>query len=66
MMFINKFIDKVSLIEARQGKDVVIPIIEARGLRDELSKLLNDLYEKQKKHVVEEPVLKVEIKGMKF
>jgi hypothetical protein len=65
-MFINKFIDKVSLIEARQGKDVVIPIIEARGLRDELSKLLNDLYEKQKKHVVEEPVLKVEIKGMKF
>ena len=65
-MFINKFIDKVSLIEARQGKDVVIPILEARGLRDELSKLLSDMYEKQKNTVIEEPVFKVEVKGGKF
>jgi len=40
MIHIKRFIDKISLMEGRQGKDVVIPIAEARGLRDELVKLL--------------------------
>ena len=42
MMHIKRFVDKVSLLETKQGKDVVIPIGEARGLRDELTKLLAD------------------------
>jgi hypothetical protein len=40
MLHIKRFIDKVSIMESRQGKDVVIPISEARILRDELSKLI--------------------------
>ena len=39
-MHIKRFIDRVSNIESRQGKDVVIPLSDARGLRDELAKLL--------------------------
>jgi hypothetical protein len=42
MLQIKRFIDKVSVMESRQGKDVVIPISEARILRDELSKLIID------------------------
>ena len=45
MIHIKRFIDKVSIMEAKQGKDVVIPISEARGLRDEVSKLITDNYE---------------------
>ena len=44
-MHIKRFIDRVSNIESRQGKDVVIPLSDARGLRDELAKLLIDHYE---------------------
>lgn len=44
---IKRFIDRVSLIESRHGKDVVIPIMEARGLRDELTKILIDLTHKK-------------------
>jgi len=34
MIQIKRFVDKVSLVESKQGKDVVLPISEARGLRD--------------------------------
>ena len=44
MIHIKRFIDKVSYIENKQGKDVVIPVAEARGLRDEIAKLLVDRY----------------------
>ena len=46
MMHIKKFIDKISAMESKQNKDVVIPMQEARGLRDEVTKLLADLYER--------------------
>ena len=45
MIHIKKFIDKVSLIESKQGKDVVMPISDARGLRDELAKILVDNFQ---------------------
>jgi len=55
------------MIESRQGKDFVMPIIEARGLRDELAKLLADQYQvNSDKKPDEEPVIKVEIKGGSF
>jgi hypothetical protein len=38
MIHIKRFIDKVSMTESKHGKDFVMPIIEARGLRDELAK----------------------------
>ena len=46
MIHIKKFIDKISAMESKQNKDVVIPMQEARGLRDEVAKLLADLYER--------------------
>lgn len=66
MIHIKRFIDKVSIMETKQGKDVVIPIGEARGLRDELSKLLVDNYELLQTKVSVEPVFQVEINGGRF
>ena len=66
MLHIKRFIDKVSIMESRQGKDVVIPISEARILRDELSKLIIDNYELLQNKVVTEPVLQVELNGGRF
>ena len=42
MMYIKKFIDRVSLLDRTPGKDLVIPGAEARMLRDEVAKLLSD------------------------
>jgi len=66
MIHIKRFVDKVSYMEARQGKDVVIPLSEARGLRDELSKLLADNYEFLQNKSTVEPIYQVEINGGKF
>ena len=67
MIHIKRFIDRVSHIEGRQGKDVVIPLTEARGLRDELSKMLADNCEllSETKATVQETI-QVEIVGGKF
>ena len=66
MIHIKRFIDREADIETRQGKDVVIPLSEARGLRDELAKLLVDHYEvtEGKKNTSE--VIQVELVGGKF
>lgn len=67
MSNIKRFIEKVSYTEGRQGKDVVIPISEARILRDELAKLLADLHEKSKQeNRTSDQVIQVEITGGKF
>jgi len=65
-MHIKRFIDRVSNIESRQGKDVVIPLSDARGLRDELAKLLVDHYEisDAKKNTSE--IIQLELVGGKF
>ena len=66
MIQIKRFIEKVSLTESKHSKDVVIPINEARILRDELASILVDFYNKnnEKKESTEE--IKIEIKGGKF
>ena len=66
MIHIKRFIDRVASIESRQSKDVVIPLSDARGLRDELAKLLIDHYEvtEGKKNTSE--VIQVELVGGKF
>lgn len=67
MSNIKRFIEKVSYTEGRQGKDVVIPISEARILRDELANLLADLHEKSKQdNRASDQVIQVEITGGKF
>lgn len=67
MIQIRRFIDKVSSSEGKQGKNVILTIEEARVLRDELAKLLVDLYEEtstEKK--VPEVSIQVEMSGGKF
>ncbi len=44
MIQIKRFIDRVATIESRQGRDVIIPLSDARILRDELAKLLIDIH----------------------
>jgi acid phosphatase class B len=66
MINVKRFIDKVSAMESRQGKDVVIPIGEARGLRDEVSKLITDNYELLQNKASVEPAFQVEINGGRF
>ena len=66
MIQIKRFIDRVASIESRQGKDVVIPLSDARGLRDELAKLLVDHYEVSEGKKNSSEVIQVEIVGGKF
>jgi len=68
MINIKKFIDKVAYLESRNNKDVLIPLQDARGLRDEISKLLLDLTSLQnlQKNTVKEDATKIEIKGGTF
>jgi hypothetical protein len=66
MIYIKRFIDKVSLLESKQNKDFIMPIIEARGLRDELAKMLVDYYENNDKKPVDEPVIQIELKAGSF
>lgn len=42
MSSIKKFIDKIALLEARQAREIVMPINDAKELRDEIAKLLLD------------------------
>lgn len=66
MIQIKRFIDKVTATEGRQGKDVVIPIGDARGLRDELAKILIDIKELSENKQPTPEVIEVQITGGKF
>jgi hypothetical protein len=66
MMHIKKFLDKVSHLDSKRAKDLVMPMQDARGLRDDIAKLLTDLHEINAKNNVKEEVIKVEITGGKF
>jgi len=64
MINIKKFIDRVASVDSRQGKDVVIPLTEARGLRDELAKLLVDMQTDTKNKP--EEVIQIQVNGGSF
>lgn len=68
MLHIKQFIDKVAVAESKQTKDLVLPMTNARGLRDELSKLLSDLYEMSEGQAKskDSEILQLEIKGGSF
>lgn len=67
MVNIKRFLDKVSTIEGRKASSVVLPIEEARGLRDEIAKLLSDLHVlNTSKPSTKDDIIKVEITGGKF
>lgn len=64
MLHIKRFIDKVSHIEGTKTKDVVLPIAEAKGLRDDIAKLLLQLNEANGNS--KDEVIKVQITGGSF
>ena len=68
MIIIKRFIEKVSAQESRQGSNVVIPIDEARLLRDAIAKLIVDNYEllNNKQESIDDKVIQLEINGGKW
>lgn len=65
MMHINRFMDKMTVADSKQNKDLVLPMPDARGLRDDIARLLLDLYELSKNKNQNE-VIQVEVKGGSF
>jgi hypothetical protein len=63
MIIIKRFIDKVS---ATRSTNVVLPLDEAKMLRDEIAKLLADNYEFLNKETKEDAVIQLEINGGKW
>ena len=66
MIHIKKFLDLVSHLDSKRAKDLVLPMQDARGLRDEIAKLLSDMHEISNKNNKKEEIIKVEITGGKF
>ena len=68
MIIIKRFIDRVSASEGKTGTNVILPMEEARMLRDELAKLLSDNYDllNNKKESVDNSVIQVEVNGGKW
>jgi hypothetical protein len=68
MIHIKRFMDRMTVVESRQNKDVVLPIDDARGLRDEVAKLLAELHDltANKNSAQSNDVIQVEIKGGSF
>jgi hypothetical protein len=68
MIIIKRFIEKVSAQESKHGTSVVIPIDEARLLRDSITKLIADNYEllNNKQESIIDQVIQVEVNGGKW
>jgi hypothetical protein len=68
MIIIKRFIDRVSASESKTGSSVILPIEEARMLRDEIAKLLSDNYDllNNKKESTDNTVIQVEVNGGKW
>ena len=67
MIIIKRFIDRVSASEGKIGTNVILPMEEARMLRDELAKLLSDNYDllNNNKESIDNSVIQVEVNGGK-
>lgn len=63
MSQIKKFIDKITYAEARQSKDIIISVSDAKELRDEVMKLLIDGQSLGKD---QEETIEVVMKGSKW
>jgi hypothetical protein len=63
MVNIKRFIDRVAVMDAKAGRDVVIPVAEARALRDEIAKLLADKLEEQAQRPPQQEVVEVVMNG---
>ena len=68
MIIIKRFIEKVSAQESKHGTSVVIPMDEARLLRDSIANLIADNYEllNNKQGSIADQVIQVEVNGGKW
>lgn len=66
MIHIRRFIDKMSYNDGKNARDIVLPITDARGLRDDIAKLLLDLADLQEKTKTGNDVIQIEFKGGSF
>lgn len=64
MLHIKRFFDKLTSMEGKQNKDLVLPILDARGLRDDISKLLMDL--RHENVAKQEEIIQLQVKGGSF
>ena len=64
MVNIKRFIDRVSSMDQNPGKNLVLPIDEARQLRDEIVKLLADKLNDRIN--ASQDVIKIEVTGGNF
>ena len=64
MVNIKHFIDRVSSMDQNPGKSLVLPIDEARQLRDEIVKLLADKLNDRIN--APQDVIKIEVTGGNF
>ena len=64
MVTIKRFIDRVSSMDQNPGKSLVLPIDEARQLRDEIVKLLADKLNDRIN--APQDVIKIEVTGGNF
>ena len=53
MSQVKKFIDRISMAEVRGTREVIIPLQDAKELRDEITKILLDQRENKTNEVVE-------------
>lgn len=64
MVNIKRFIDRVSSMDQNPGKSLVLPVDEARQLRDEIVKLLADKLESRIN--APQDVIQIEVTGGGF
>lgn len=65
-MQIEKFLERVQAAEAKGAKDVIIPLRDAKGVHNELTRLLLKLEFLQLAQVESEKVVSIEINGQTF
>lgn len=63
MLNIKRFMDKVTASDSRQGTTLVLPMSEARLLRDEIAKMIADNYELLSRQGPKDDTIQVEITG---
>lgn len=64
MLHIKRYFDKISNLESKKTNEVVLSMVDARGLRDEIAKLLIDLNDMQGDK--KEEIVQIQITGGKF
>ncbi len=64
MLHIKRYFDKISNLESKKTNEVVLSMVDARGLRDEIAKLLIDLNDMQGDK--KEETVHIQITGGKF